>query len=193
MTKTSCWQIVIETRWLSAETVESGRWLPPPSAPAHTAFRWSARRESQSRRSKDSWNEPPLWKRSSWFASGRTHSTSTRKRCGTLLADTISFRSRPDLFPSLPSRRPPIESYVHVENRVGVVTVGAHHDLFSSRSDDERTPNALAAFPGSLRQPADVADTADPGAEVAGHRTIVVRSEEHTSELQSPCNLVCRL
>src|SRR2546426_7015184 len=27
---------------------------------------------------------------------------------------------------------------------------------------------------------------------VAGHR-VVERSEEHTSELQSPCNLVCRL
>src|SRR2546426_4716418 len=28
-------------------------------------------------------------------------------------------------------------------------------------------------------------------AEMNGHRTL--RSEEHTSELQSPCNLVCRL
>src|SRR3989454_7028325 len=26
-----------------------------------------------------------------------------------------------------------------------------------------------------------------------GTRTVTVRSEEHTSELQSPCNLVCRL
>src|SRR5256885_12197719 len=26
-----------------------------------------------------------------------------------------------------------------------------------------------------------------------GVRDVVVRSEEHTSELQSPCNLVCRL
>src|SRR2546426_4957206 len=26
-----------------------------------------------------------------------------------------------------------------------------------------------------------------------GHLTLVERSEEHTSELQSPCNLVCRL
>src|SRR5256885_3440722 len=26
-----------------------------------------------------------------------------------------------------------------------------------------------------------------------GHITSAVRSEEHTSELQSPCNLVCRL
>src|SRR2546426_7865556 len=25
------------------------------------------------------------------------------------------------------------------------------------------------------------------------HQDVVVRSEEHTSELQSPCNLVCRL
>src|SRR5205807_10586187 len=25
------------------------------------------------------------------------------------------------------------------------------------------------------------------------HRLVVLRSEEHTSELQSPCNLVCRL
>src|SRR2546426_8566045 len=30
------------------------------------------------------------------------------------------------------------------------------------------------------------------GAEV-GHQTEEIRSEEHTSELQSPCNLVCRL
>src|SRR3989454_2321249 len=29
------------------------------------------------------------------------------------------------------------------------------------------------------------------GARVAGH--LFLRSEEHTSELQSPCNLVCRL
>src|SRR5256885_11207521 len=27
----------------------------------------------------------------------------------------------------------------------------------------------------------------------AGHRRLEARSEEHTSELQSPCNLVCRL
>src|SRR5256885_6224630 len=37
-----------------------------------------------------------------------------------------------------------------------------------------------------------------PGAAVAGRthhgfRAQVARSEEHTSELQSPCNLVCRL
>src|SRR5256885_12272439 len=29
--------------------------------------------------------------------------------------------------------------------------------------------------------------------QVVPHRNRVIRSEEHTSELQSPCNLVCRL
>src|SRR5256885_12429219 len=28
---------------------------------------------------------------------------------------------------------------------------------------------------------------------IPGHRSTHARSEEHTSELQSPCNLVCRL
>src|SRR5256885_10448579 len=33
----------------------------------------------------------------------------------------------------------------------------------------------------------------DAGAERESENTGVTRSEEHTSELQSPCNLVCRL
>src|SRR5256885_9469640 len=32
-----------------------------------------------------------------------------------------------------------------------------------------------------------------PGSESAGEDACSARSEEHTSELQSPCNLVCRL
>src|SRR5256885_6580657 len=36
-----------------------------------------------------------------------------------------------------------------------------------------------------LTDPADPADPVDPA--------VQARSEEHTSELQSPCNLVCRL
>src|SRR5256885_12031130 len=34
---------------------------------------------------------------------------------------------------------------------------------------------------------------AGPGARASGGKPLVERSEEHTSELQSPCNLVCRL
>src|SRR5256885_8536587 len=56
---------------------------------------------------------------------------------------------------------------------------------------------------GSQRLPRGAADLPD-AARVLGHRkyvrsrgprerTYLRRSEEHTSELQSPCNLVCRL
>src|SRR5256885_13097578 len=36
-------------------------------------------------------------------------------------------------------------------------------------------------------------DGADPTISPAGDRLVYTRSEEHTSELQSPCKLVCRL
>src|SRR5256885_9238113 len=42
----------------------------------------------------------------------------------------------------------------------------------------------------------DVLSTIDPGRKLLLNRTFFYglrRSEEHTSELQSPCNLVCRL
>src|SRR2546426_7389958 len=42
--------------------------------------------------------------------------------------------------------------------------------------------------PGSFRQIGNVTDDVGPGL-----RAVARRSEEHTSELQSPCNLVCRL
>src|SRR5256885_12655984 len=55
-------------------------------------------------------------------------------------------------------------------------------------------------LPGALREAGAelLAETADGGAAVRerylGHWTRAAeRSEEHTSELQSPCNLVCRL
>src|SRR5256885_13161819 len=39
----------------------------------------------------------------------------------------------------------------------------------------------------------DAAVVGDPGARIDLYRGRQRRSEEHTSELQSPCNLVCRL
>src|SRR2546426_5268552 len=46
-----------------------------------------------------------------------------------------------------------------------------------------------------LPMPADLVhrDRREPGAETLGGAQTAQRSEEHTSELQSPCNLVCRL
>src|SRR5256885_7311014 len=59
-----------------------------------------------------------------------------------------------------------------------------------------RRPPRSTLFPyttlfRSIRKPAPRAVPTNPGNEVATLATS--RSEEHTSELQSPCNLVCRL
>src|SRR5256885_13338390 len=51
---------------------------------------------------------------------------------------------------------------------------------FKSRADDQPTARARAV---------SATPTSSDGASATGQN----RSEEHTSELQSPCNLVCRL
>src|SRR2546426_2694500 len=55
--------------------------------------------------------------------------------------------------------------------------------------------SARVAAAGSLASPPHTAPmTATPAAlALASAPTLAGRSEEHTSELQSPCNLVCRL
>src|SRR2546426_3522904 len=52
----------------------------------------------------------------------------------------------------------------------------------------QRALNTSAAS-GSMREVEHAADVIF----IAGANTTESRSEEHTSELQSPCNLVCRL
>src|SRR5256885_7389174 len=44
-----------------------------------------------------------------------------------------------------------------------------------------------------LRQPAPTHSTSSSDFHFSLHQQCATRSEEHTSELQSPCNLVCRL
>src|SRR5256885_6913925 len=56
------------------------------------------------------------------------------------------------------------------------------------RSSDLREPHPLRLAAGQLLQPA-----AGQVVQVGDAQHLVERSEEHTSELQSPCNLVCRL
>src|SRR5256885_8765323 len=53
-------------------------------------------------------------------------------------------------------------------------------------------PQLLQPALQKLRQPIAVRHERRVGGDPDGQR-VRVRSEEHTSELQSPCNLVCRL
>src|SRR5256885_4068409 len=61
------------------------------------------------------------------------------------------------------------------------------------RSLEERVIAALGHVEGTYGV-AVIAET-EPGKIVVARRgsPVLLRSEEHTSELQSPCNLVCRL
>src|SRR5256885_9564721 len=77
-------------------------------------------------------------------------------------------------------------------------TLFPYTTLFRSRLSDLLTPQRIRVplhatdKAGVLRELVDLASAGngDPSDEVLG---AILRSEEHTSELQSPCNLVCRL
>src|SRR5256885_6031789 len=67
-------------------------------------------------------------------------------------------------------------------------TLFPYTTLFRSRDDrDELLPRRAQGVEAGGAQVRRTADGHQPDAVLAG------RSEEHTSELQSPCNLVCRL
>src|SRR5256885_8985764 len=68
-------------------------------------------------------------------------------------------------------------------------TLFPYTTLFRSQVNDSATlvdPYATGSLYSIGRQAIEEHDMAQPGREL-------LRSEEHTSELQSPCNLVCRL
>src|SRR2546426_1668188 len=67
---------------------------------------------------------------------------------------------------------------------------GAAATASAARVSHPRKPPP-AWFTKSFRQRVDAAG--HRGVPVAGPGVLDIRSEEHTSELQSPCNLVCRL
>src|SRR5256885_8062403 len=75
-------------------------------------------------------------------------------------------------------RRPPRSTLFPYTTlfRSGAI-LGLLHAQRVSLTDDRRSVLLLSIRRRALRQ----------------HRGVCARSEEHTSELQSPCNLVCRL
>src|SRR5256885_11220878 len=76
---------------------------------------------------------------------------------------------------------------------------GVKSDLGWKRSVDENTVAAAfyqSAYTATFSAPPTAADFFGPDfkrADLTEQENANHRSEEHTSELQSPCNLVCRL
>src|SRR5256885_12454043 len=92
----------------------------------------------------------------------------------TLFPYTTLFRSdidRDDLGAALFARTRRVGH--HVDLRVDRVGAPDHHEV--------RACHLARVGPGELARPGDEASPCR------------IRSEEHTSELQSPCNLACRL
>src|SRR5256885_7343524 len=76
-------------------------------------------------------------------------------------------------------------------------TLFPYTTLFRSYNAERTLASTLADMPPGCVDEVILVDdgSKDRTVEVARDMglTVIVRSEEHTSELQSPCNLVCRL
>src|SRR5256885_11085489 len=75
-------------------------------------------------------------------------------------------------------------------------TLFPYTTLFRSRFRIDRFHDGLDDQPGPRARGRDIRlddDPIDDGPRFLGRSFLALRSEEHTSELQSPCNLVCRL
>src|SRR2546426_7226764 len=76
---------------------------------------------------------------------------------------------------------------------------GWRKDVDSEVAADRGSPHRAAAAPGPARTRQEMREHMEQrhlgshGLVVSEVTLLHVRSEEHTSELQSPCNLVCRL
>src|SRR5688500_20020338 len=70
-------------------------------------------------------------------------------------------------------------------------TLFRSHDPLEMRL---RAPPGRVGLEGDVRAAGHLADAIGPEPQAGiGRIGVELRSEEHTSELQSPCNLVCRL
>src|SRR2546426_8630396 len=81
----------------------------------------------------------------------------------------------------------------------GLIDGGVDALLLETQQDTLNTKAAAIGVRRAMREagvdrPLMVSGTIEPtGTMLAGQGVEALRSEEHTSELQSPCNLVCRL
>src|SRR5688500_20086110 len=73
-----------------------------------------------------------------------------------------------------------------------IYTLSLHDALRSSKAPDAANLYLNKDSKALMKHAANMAVTQGVQSE-GGHADLFNRSEEHTSELQSPCNLVCRL
>src|SRR5256885_7915467 len=90
------------------------------------------------------------------------------------------------LFPYTPLFRPP-------GNRSSIVTMYVTKPMADVRAAFHAANVDVTVRDGQVRIAPALFNTGDDANLAVAHRDVDVRSEEHTSELQSPCNLVCRL
>src|SRR5256885_11267183 len=95
----------------------------------------------------------------------------------------IRHPPRPPPFPSPPLSRPPPEPQRVLDHLPRTVTAGPARAAVG---------DVLAEVTRPVQHQVDHDRQREQRA-YRGDRDPVARSEEHTSELQSPCNLVCRL
>src|SRR5205807_4234505 len=94
------------------------------------------------------------------------------------------------LLPPTPPLFPYTTLFRSARPRVDLPLGRVREDRVRVREEEEPRPVAAARYPRH-----EVGALGNPRVELARHPVLlqVRRSEEHTSELQSPCNLVCRL
>src|SRR5256885_11112387 len=68
-----------------------------------------------------------------------------------------------------------------------------HHGLAREPRAGERDRDDRSGGPRAVRDRAGDEERRRDAQHAPGRERLAQRSEEHTSELQSPCNLVCRL
>src|SRR5256885_8212898 len=94
--------------------------------------------------------------------------------------------------------RSPLFPYTTLSRSGGSNPQRRQNDFFPEPAIGPGLPCARGERPGGGTPPAQrqqLSDCARPGNDGKSHlcHSVGGRSEEHTSELQSPCNLVCRL
>src|ERR1022692_2924587 len=113
----------------------------------------------------------------------------TRTRQKTQISSLISPVRHPRVEERAPASVPPLAT----ENELPPECCNAHPLFFFFLMIRRPPRSTLFPYTTLFRSRGECANPDADSAAAAPSRHPIARSEEHTSELQSPCNLVCRL